>query len=517
MALLFNSLNQYSSHLYEVARNLLGSRNRQAARGDAQRAKALASDLAVQRLTKKLRATELALAQTREELRLQRQANAATDQPIRLPSDLPLKHHTFGPKLISLCLNLSNEIGFRPAATAISTILRSLGIHDKLPTWSTIRSWSMRVGVSILNQPLEDGDDWIWFSDHSSQIGREQVLQILGIRASKLPAPGQTLGLKDMHVLAVVPGESWKREDVRREYQRLAKRTGAPRFLVSDGAIELRESSDIFEETGKSFTLLRDLKHVAANVFEKLIGNSPEFMDFLSRLGKTRNAIQQTELSHFVPPPQKPKSRFMNLGPTLRWAKMVSYHLAQSGSVARQDITAKRMNEKLGWVRGFRGHLASWERCQQVMQRSLKFINEQGISIGHSMKLKRLLEAEAAEHEQPCQLSQTMATKLIEFVKESEAGLEPEERAWLSTENIESSFGQYKRLEGQHSKGGFTTLVAAMPTLLYDWTPELVRKHLAATSVKEMKQWLENNLAKTLTSKRTAAYQESKQEPHRSP
>jgi hypothetical protein len=35
MALLFNSLNQYSSHLYEVARNLLGSRNRQAARGDA--------------------------------------------------------------------------------------------------------------------------------------------------------------------------------------------------------------------------------------------------------------------------------------------------------------------------------------------------------------------------------------------------------------------------------------------------------------------------------------------------
>ena len=104
-----------------------------------------------------------------------------------------------------------------------------------------------------------------------------------------------------------------------------------------------------------------------------------------------------------------------------------------------------------------------------------------------------------------------MATKIVEFVAESEMGLAVGERAWLSTETIESAFGQYKRLEGQHSKGGFTTLVAAMPTLLYDWTPELVRKHLSQTSVKDMKRWLTDNLAPTLTAKRTCAYQEAKQ------
>ena len=510
MSLLFNFVSQYSSDTYEVARNVLASRNRQAARSDNLKAKAEASALQVKRLAKKLQATELALAQTQEELRCQQQANETTDQPIKLPNDLPLKYHSFGPKLISLCLNLANQIGFRPAATALKTILRWLGIEQKLPTWSTIRNWSMRVGVSIMQQNSE-ADDWIWIADHSNQIGQEQVLLIIGIRASQLPAVGQTLGLKDMHVLAVVPGQSWKREDVRREYQKLAKRIGAPRFLITDGAIELRESADIFEKTKKPFTLLRDLKHVAANIFEKLIGNSPEFTDFFSRLGKARNAIQQTELSHFVPPPKKPKSRFMNLGPTLNWASMVSYHLSNSHSDARKNITAERMNEKLGWIRQFRGPLASWQRCQQVMQTSLTFINQQGISTGHWKKLKTLLDSEADQYEQPCQLSQTMATKLIEFVKESEVGLEDDQRAWLSTENIESAFAQYKRLEGQHSKGGFTTLVAAMPTLLYDWTPELVRTSLAATSVKEMKLWLKANLAKTLTAKRTAAYHEAKQ------
>ena len=177
----------------------------------------------------------------------------------------------------------------------------------------------------------------------------------------------------------------------------------------------------------------------------------------------------------------------MNLGPILRCANMVSYHLSNSHSDARKNITARRMNKKLGWLHKFRSHLESWQRSQQVMQTSLKFINKQGISIGHGQRLKALLDAEASQYEQPCQLSQTMATKLIEFVAESEMGLATGERAWLSTENIESAFGQYKRLEGQHSKGGFTTLVAAMPTLLYDWTPELVRKHLSQTSVKDMK------------------------------
>ena len=101
-----------------------------------------------------------------------------------------------------------------------------------------------------------------------------------------------------------------------------------------------------------------------------------------------------------------------------------------------------------------------------------------------------------------------MASKLIAFVKESEAELGEGERAWLSTEDLESSFGLLKRLEGQHSKGGFTSLVAAMPMLLTDWTAELVRKSLPAVSVTQMKQWVRQQLGATLASKRVTAYQE---------
>ena len=102
-----------------------------------------------------------------------------------------------------------------------------------------------------------------------------------------------------------------------------------------------------------------------------------------------------------------------------------------------------------------------------------------------------------------------MASQLIEFVRESELQLAEGDRAWLSTENLESLFGRYKRLEGQHSKGGFTSLVAALPTLTIDWNADLVRASLSSVSVKQMNEWVTTNPGKTMTSKRATAYKES--------
>jgi len=509
MGLLFKSVSQYSSNIYEIARGVLQSRNNQARIVEEQAHQISQLRQQNEQTAQALQATQRELDQTQQQLvQQQHETQQLRQQPLTLPSDVPLLHHTYGPKMISLCLNLSKQIGFRPTATALKTVFDWLGIETKIPSWDAIRIWLMRVGISQLQQPVEQADDWIWMSDHSNQIGQEKVLQILGIRASQLPPLGQTLPLEAMQVLAVIPGENWKREDVRREYGKLAQRIGSPRYLVTDGAVELRESADVLEKAGQKFTLLRDMKHFAANTFENLIGKTDRFADYLSRVGQTRNAIQQTELSHFTPPPKKPKARFMNLGPTLRWGQMVSFHLSNSRSKSRQGITAQRMNDKLGWVRTFRHDLDCWDRCQKVIQASLRFTNRQGVYQGSSAALKKELDLLLSQQDLHCELSKTMASKLIEFVEKSEATLQAGERAWLSTENLESAFGLFKRLEGQHSKGGFTTLVAAMPALLIHWTADKVRESLPAVSVKQMKHWLKNELGQTLTSKRAAAYGE---------
>ncbi len=81
--------------------------------------------------------------------------------------------------------------------------------------------------------------------------------------------------------------------------------------------------------------------------------------------------------------------------------------------------------------------------------------------------------------ENPCETSEQMATSLVDFVRQSESIIGKDERVWLSTENLDSLFGVFKQLEGKHSKGGFTSLLAAMPMMLVDWTPGLVRERLS--------------------------------------
>ena len=69
-------------------------------------------------------------------------------------------------------------------------------------------------------------------------------------------------------------------------------------------------------------------------------GSLPEFCcEFTSQTGRTRCAIQQTELGQLTPVSPRPKSRFMNLSATLNWAGMVLWHLSHPHSASRKIIT----------------------------------------------------------------------------------------------------------------------------------------------------------------------------------
>lgn len=258
--------------------------------------------------------------------------------------------------------------------------------------------------------------------------------------------------------------------------------------------------------------ILNDFKHYSANVLNKIVGKDERFSQFSTRLGGTRSAIQQTELAHFTPPSAKPKARFMNFEPTLRWANMVSWQLSHPRSEARQDITADRMNEKLGCVREFRDDIHGWHACQEVVSASSKFINEQGLFKGAARQLRdhllTLRNGDGNDGSKDTNDSRKVIASLLRFMRQSESKLAEAQRLPMSTEILESSFGLFKQLERQHSKGGFTSLLAAYGCLLHATTPESIRRDFARVPVKDVKDWVSQKLGKTLASKRQTAYQE---------
>ena len=106
--------------------------------------------------------------------------------------------------------------------------------------------------------------------------------------------------------------------------------------------------------------------------------------------------------------------------------------------------------------------------------------------------------------------STRIGVQLLDWIQKSSSQLKAGERAWLSTEIIESLFGRFKQMERQHSKGGFTRLIAALPTLCMRVTPATVREAFLRVDSKATQKWIQDSLGSTLTARRNAAYRESK-------
>jgi len=199
------------------------------------------------------------------------------------------------------------------------------------------------------------------------------------------------------------------------------------------------------------------------------------------------------------------KARFMNLAATLRWLTMILWLLRTPDDKARAGISEERMQQKLGWVAQYAREIAVWQECQDVVSASLTFINEQGLFRGAADELRSLVGHELAHA-----TSRELSRRLIDFVAQSESLLREGERLPLSTEILESSFGLYKQLERQHSKSGFTSLLACLPALLKPTTPAGVQSAFAGTSAKDVTAWTQQHFHSTVTSRRQAAYAEHK-------
>ena len=427
------------------------------------------------------------------------------EQPFVLPSDPPLPRHRYGLMIISLALMLAPKIGLRASEQAMLIFFKWLNVETKVPDWTTIRNWMQRLGVASLLAPIEKATDWNWIADHSIQLGKEKVLAILGVRTSKLPKVGTALRHNDVRLLHLEVGTSWKTADVAASYRCLRAIAGTPERVLTDSDSALRGAVESLKAPDSNAQAAADFKHKAANVLESVVGGDERFAAFQKETTATRCAIQQTELAHLVPPNKKPKARYMNLASLLKWGMFALWVVDDLTAQARQGIDDQRIEDKLGWIKEYRTEVASWNACQKVVSLGATLINEQYLTHDTVAKFTSLV----ADY-QIDDASREVTRRLTDFLQEQTLLLKAGERLPLSTEILESTFGLYKQLEGQHSKGGFTSLLAAFGALLVDPSPEVIREAFTRVTVKATRDWITAELGQTVPAKRQAAFREFK-------
>ncbi len=501
----YEKVREYKSPMHVIAAFLLKSRETQLEKVNQLSQQVEQLELQVEQQQRQLQQKqEVIETLTARTIEAEKQRDQAK-QSVNLPDDPPIGTHGYGARMISLAVNLARSVGFRGAVRVLRIFFRWLGINRAMPSRTSIANWLKRLGIDEMQQPLDSNESLVIMVDHSNQIGTEKVMLALGMHASSMPEPGKALTHQDVHVLEVKPGNTWKTVDMEKEYKALADRYGAPRAVLVDGAMELREGAKCLKNMRPDAIVLRDFKHYAANVMKALIGNTPRFKEVVGKMGSTRCSIQQTELAHLTPPSPKQKARFMNLSRTLGWLTMILWVLRNPAAKSRAGISPERMQQKLAWVDEYADEIAVWQECQDVVSAAVTFINEQGLFQGAASELRAVLGDQLAHA-----TSQKLARRLIEFVADSENLLREGERLPMSTEILESSFGLYKQLERQHSKSGFTSLLAGLPALLRPATSERVMEAFARTSMEDVTEWTKKHFRSTVTSRRCAAYAEHK-------
>ena len=253
------------------------------------------------------------------------------------------------------------------------------------------------------------------------------------------------------------------------------------------------------ETVDHDVVIQRDAAHYAATQVKSILGKDEKFQQVISQMGTTRSKTQQTELGFLSPPTPKNKARFMNLSRIILWMTMMLWLLRNPKTTCLAGVDSERLRDKFAWIETYADQIPMWRSCQSVISTFVTFSNEQYLHGGASVKLAAKIGE--LKHPEACELRD----RLVKFVLESESALQPGERLPLSTQLLESVFGQYKQLEGQHSKSGFTGLVSCIPLLHSAPTPASVRESFAKVTKKQVADWVNTHVGRTLISKRRAA------------
>jgi hypothetical protein len=355
------------------------------------------------------------------------------------------------------------------------------------PHWTTGRNWLLRLGCFHLQQPKIQADDWIWFIDHTVQIGQEKCLLILGIRASQFPEE-RPLQLADLQPIMLSPTKSANKFQVAEELEAATKQTGVPAAILSDHGADLHGGITLYRQHHPETRELYDLKHKAACLLKQLLQGDPRFQAYSSDMGKCKFQIQQTELGFLIPPSGRSKARFMNLEKFIGWGRRTLQVLDRRPESVLRHTTSDRLEQKLGWLRSYRESLEEWSSWLTMIQTAQKVVRL-GVTRQTCAELQVHLPHSSSAS------TQKLRKDLLAFLAEQTAVLKQNERLPLMTEALESTFGRLKFLEKDQQKRGFTSLILSLGALVGNFSAETVATALKRTPQKAVVAWIRKHFA----------------------
>lgn len=414
---------------------------------------------------------------------------------------IPYHTYSVGHVMLFVSLVLLAATSLRCASQVTALIMSMFGLPYAVPSWFTGRLWLLRLGYYKLSRAKEQADDWVWMVDHTVQLGSEKCLVILGLRLSSVATAGRALSHEDVEPLALFPVKKSNGDVVYDQLESTVEKTGVPRQIIGDQGSDVRCGIETFCQKHASTCYVYDIKHKTAGVLKQELHQDETWQAFAHLAARSKQQVQQTALAFLAPPNQRTKARYMNVESLIGWGRHLLKYFDQQKWKEDDELDPEVLNEKLGWLQGFREQLEEWGALLEVSEVSESLVRKQGLYRGVHRDLKERL-APLARLPRTKQVS----AKLVAFVAQESLKAMPNERLVGSSEVIESVFGKLKRLEQDQAKTGFTGLVLSVAAMVSTTTADVVQKALETVRTKEVLAWCKKNLGQSVSAKRREAF-----------
>lgn len=365
----------------------------------------------------------------------------------------------------------------RCAAATAGFYAELMGWPYSAPSWKSASNWVQRCGLHALKLTHGLKGEYVGVLDASIQIGKEQLLLLLGVKADAAPH-GRALCIEDVSVLGMEVQSSWTGAAVADFIWRNMRLRPAATlsYVICDQGANLLAA---LRSLGLPWA--SDCSHVMMNLAKALFKDDAALSRLCAQVGTLRQQLALTDWSFVLPPSLRDKDRFLRIFTLVEWMGRID---------AYWPMLPASMRAKLSFCRGV------WLRLRLSQFHSLLVITASVLkSCGLSRDSYTQWRAEVDSYRTTQHVMTRQANAFIDAMDAYFAAYAD----WYNKDGpllccsdiIESVFGRYK------NKGGMKAISADVLSIaLYNQpiSPHFIQQAMRTVTGPQLQRWQNDNI-----------------------
>jgi len=448
--------------------------------------------------------------------------------------------------------------GFRGVSTVFVEISQFFNFDTV--SYGCVRQWILRLGLGLLQEPIEKRNDWIYIADFSIQLGKERCLLILGTTKQSINENGYELKHSQVRVLDIYVQEHFNAQDVYDRILLISKKTGNPVQIISDKGADICKGIEMFCDGNGTTIPTYDISHMIGTVLKHHLEKDPRWISLHEDLYILTQQVKQTEMSFLRPVAVSTKARWLNIAKEVEYLEDIfQYESKGDFSLISKQIKidnsqeifeilktkCKNKNEEIRLAKALQNSFVDqesafeWINEKQIIEKEkikfkdageFRFDEKFSILNKHKEYFKELKQINEIAENIKCTIRKKGLSlntlQEIEMLRDkitypSVAQIFNEINNNLQTEHskcgiekipllccseiIESIFGKFK-MKSKQTVGGIYQSVLSIVVICSDITPGKIMKILSKVKMRDVDQWFLSMAGKSNLYKRRMAF-----------